>query len=170
MISECSWRWPGVVISTELVHFSEFAFVLFCYITNHLVTGLLRNCEFCFLKFSGNQKFTVSLRNSHLVFHVKVERSARGKFCLVVEILNGSFFWSLQVFIQADGLQHMVWVGLSISRLVRQKAKVLSLSKETNQNIEPQGSIPASIESFQNVFVCTVMLADSKDDRIKDSF
>ena len=90
------------------MHFSEFAFVLFCYITNHLVTGLLRNCEFCFLKFSGNQKFTVSLRTSHLVFHVKVERSARGKFCLVVEILNGSFFWSLQVFIQADGLQHMV--------------------------------------------------------------
>ena len=43
---------------------------------------------------------------------------------------------------------------------------VSSLSKETNQNIEPQGSIPAFIESFQNLSDCTVMLSDSKDDRI----
>ena len=46
---------------------------------------------------------------------------------------------------------------------------VTSLSKETNQNIEPQGTIPAFIESFQNVFDCTVVLEDSKDDRINDS-
>ena len=28
--------------------FSKFAFVLFCYITNHLMTGPLGNSEFCF--------------------------------------------------------------------------------------------------------------------------
>ena len=28
--------------------FSKFAFVLFCYITNHLMTGSLGNREFCF--------------------------------------------------------------------------------------------------------------------------
>ena len=28
--------------------FSNFAFVLFCYITNHLMTGPLGNSEFCF--------------------------------------------------------------------------------------------------------------------------
>ena len=49
--------------------YSKFAFVLFCYITNHLMTGPLRNSEFCFpwismfpstssretLRFSGNK-------------------------------------------------------------------------------------------------------------------
>ena len=49
--------------------FSKFAFVLFCYITNHLMTGPLGNSEFCFprismfpstssretLRFSGNK-------------------------------------------------------------------------------------------------------------------
>ena len=58
--------------------FSKFAFVLFCYITNHLMTGPLGNSEFCFprismfpstssreiLRFSGN-KFTVPLGTSH---------------------------------------------------------------------------------------------------------
>lgn len=45
---------------------------------------------------------------------------------------------------------------------------VTSLSKETNQNIEPQGAIPAFIESFQNVFDCTVVSEDSRDVRIND--
>ena len=50
-------------------HYSKFAFVLFCYITNHLMTGPLGNSEFCFprnsmfpstssretLRFSGNK-------------------------------------------------------------------------------------------------------------------
>ena len=44
-------RWPDVVagISTR---FSKFAFVLFCYITNHLMTGPLGNSEFCFPRIS----------------------------------------------------------------------------------------------------------------------
>jgi len=46
---------------------------------------------------------------------------------------------------------------------------VTSLSKETNQNIEPLGTIPAFIESFQNVFDCTVVLEDSKDVGINSS-
>lgn len=44
---------------------------------------------------------------------------------------------------------------------------VTSLSKETNQNIEPQGTIPRFIESFQNVFDCTVVLEDSNTVRVK---
>ena len=32
--------------------FSKFAFVLFCYITNHLMSGLLGNSEFCFPRIS----------------------------------------------------------------------------------------------------------------------
>ena len=60
--------------------FSNIAFVLFCYITNHLMTGPLGNSEFCFpwismfpstssretLRLSGREtKFTVPLGTSH---------------------------------------------------------------------------------------------------------
>ena len=52
-------RWPDVVAGIS-ARFSNFAFVLFCYITNQLMTGLLGNREFCFprismLRFSGNK-------------------------------------------------------------------------------------------------------------------
>ena len=61
-------RWPDVVAGIS-ARFSKFAFVLFCYITNHLMTGPLGNSEFCFprismfpltssretLRFSGNK-------------------------------------------------------------------------------------------------------------------
>ena len=44
-------RWPDVVAGIS-VRFSKFAFVLFCYITNHLMTGPLGNSEFCFPRIS----------------------------------------------------------------------------------------------------------------------
>ncbi|KAJ7384242.1 Putative lipoyltransferase 2, mitochondrial [Desmophyllum pertusum] len=40
---------------------------------------------------------------------------------------------------------------------------VTSLSKETKQTIQPQDTIPAFIESFQNVFDCTVVSDNGKD-------
>ena len=43
-------RWPDVVAGVS-ASFSKFPFVLFCYITNHLMTGSLGKSEFCF---SGN--------------------------------------------------------------------------------------------------------------------
>ena len=57
------------VVAGISARFSKFAFVLFCYITNHLMTGPLGNSEFCFprismfpstssretLRFSGNK-------------------------------------------------------------------------------------------------------------------
>ena len=60
--------WPDVVTGIS-ARFSKFAVVLFCYITNHLMTGPLGNSEFCFprismfpetksretLRFSGNK-------------------------------------------------------------------------------------------------------------------
>ena len=46
VIRACSWRWPDFVAGIP-ARFSKFAFVLFCYITNHLMTGPLRNSEFC---------------------------------------------------------------------------------------------------------------------------
>ena len=68
-------RWPDVVAGIS-ARFSKFAFVLFCYITNHLMTGPLGKSEFCFprismfpstssretLRFSGN-KIHCSPRN-----------------------------------------------------------------------------------------------------------
>ena len=44
-------RWPDVVPGFS-AHFSKFASVLFCYITNHLMTGPLGNSEFCFSQIS----------------------------------------------------------------------------------------------------------------------
>ena len=45
--------WPLLhVIAGISVWFSNFAFVLFCYITNHLMTGPLGNSEFCFPRIS----------------------------------------------------------------------------------------------------------------------
>ena len=44
-------RWP-VVVAEISARFSKFAFVLFCYITNHLKTSPLGNSEFCFLRIS----------------------------------------------------------------------------------------------------------------------
>ena len=44
-------RWPDVVAGIS-ARFSKFAFVLFCYITNHLMTGPLENGEFCFPRIS----------------------------------------------------------------------------------------------------------------------
>ena len=44
-------RWPDVVAGIS-ARFSKFAFVLFCYITIHLMTGPLRNSEFCFPRIS----------------------------------------------------------------------------------------------------------------------
>ena len=69
----------GLLLSLESQRvFSKFAFVLFCYIKNHLMAGPLGNGEFCFprismfpgrksketLRFEGN-KFTVPLGTSH---------------------------------------------------------------------------------------------------------
>ena len=57
-------RWPDVVAVIS-VRFSKFVFVLFCCITNHLMTGPLRNSEFCFPQISKHgdsqeTKFTLS--------------------------------------------------------------------------------------------------------------
>ena len=63
-------RWPDVVVGIS-AHFSKFAFVLFCYIKNHLMTGPLGNSAFvslesqCFPRLRLNEKFTVPLGTSH---------------------------------------------------------------------------------------------------------
>ena len=72
--------------------YSKFAFVLFCYITNHLMTGPLGNSEFCFprismfpstssretLRFSGN-KIHCSPRDQSLSVYYYMASSMRGQ-------------------------------------------------------------------------------------------
>ena len=43
--------WPDVVAGIS-ARFSKYAVVLFCYITNHLMTGPEGNSEFCFPRIS----------------------------------------------------------------------------------------------------------------------
>ena len=53
-------QWKQFTVTREMLtavagisaRFSKFAFVLFCYITNHLMTGPLGNSEFCFPRIS----------------------------------------------------------------------------------------------------------------------
>ena len=45
--------WPLLPVMAGIsAQFSNFAFVLFCYITNHFMTGPLGNSEFCFPRIS----------------------------------------------------------------------------------------------------------------------
>ena len=67
----CDQRWPDVDAGIS-ARFSKFASVLFCYITNHLMTGPMENSEFCFPQnsmfpstSSRETKFTVPLGTSH---------------------------------------------------------------------------------------------------------
>ena len=77
VIRACSWRWPDVVAGIS-ARFPKFAFVLFCYLTNHFMTGPLEISEFCFPRISmfprirlgkhwesRETKFTVPLGTSH---------------------------------------------------------------------------------------------------------
>ena len=81
--------------------FSKFAFVLFCYITNHLMTGPLGNSEFCFprismfpstssretLRFSGNKIHCSprdqSLSVNYVTCNVGTKSAAK---CTIVEL------------------------------------------------------------------------------------
>ena len=75
------------VIAGISAGFSNFAFVLFCYITNHLMTGPLGNSEFCFprismfpsassretLGFSGNKIYCSPRDQSLSVYYVRIK-------------------------------------------------------------------------------------------------
>ena len=106
-----------------------------------------------------------------------VERSGKGKYCLVVKIkwcfslvFTGvhTSGWITTHGIALSCNNDLSWFELFTPCGIEGKG-VTSLSKETNRDIEPQVTIPAFIESLQNVFDCTVVLEDSKDDRIDDS-
>ena len=85
LIRACGWRWPDVVAG--ILRFSKFALVVFCYMTNHLMTGPLGSSEFCVtrismllstlsretLRFSGN-KIHGSPRASHKVVIVTLSQ------------------------------------------------------------------------------------------------
>ena len=79
-------RWPDVVAGIS-VRFSKFAFVLFCYITNDLMTGPLGNSEFCVPRVStfpstSSRKILGFSRN-------KIHCSPRGHFLSVKRNKDG---------------------------------------------------------------------------------
>ena len=75
----CDQRWPDAVAGIS-AHFSKFAFVLFCYITNHLMIGPLGNIEIL------KKKFTVPLATNHEVLNVILRRGdiTHGNLCMWV--------------------------------------------------------------------------------------
>ena len=67
--------------------FQNFAFVLFCYVTNHLMTGPLGNSEFCFprnlnvsLDFVSGNKIHCSLRDQSLSVKCCMKNTTSFKF------------------------------------------------------------------------------------------
>ena len=103
--------WPDVVAGIS-AHFSKFAFVLFCYITNHLMTGPLGNSEFCFLqismfpstspqgtlRFSGNkiycsprdQSVSVNSNNSNnCIYDVSSAFFSCFTTCIIIKVIPG---------------------------------------------------------------------------------
>ena len=73
----CDRSWPDVVAGNS-ARFSKFAFVLFCYVTNHLMTGPLGNSEFCFSRISmfPETKIHCSPRGHQLSHLSKTDSSA----------------------------------------------------------------------------------------------
>ncbi len=69
-------RWPDVVAGIT-ARFSKFAFVVFCYITNHLMTGPLGNSEFCFPR---DQSLRATCCKDHL-YLCKIEKIDFLKIC-----------------------------------------------------------------------------------------
>ena len=110
--------------------FSNFAFVLFCYITNHLMTGPLRNSEFCFLwismflltsswetlRFLGNkihcspqdQSLSVSYTPASVLvlswtwFGWKVQEWHGEYDCEIENCLIRCAFWIADIYVQCD--------------------------------------------------------------------
>ena len=83
VISACSRRWPDVVARIS-PRFSKFAFVLFCFITNHLITGPLGNSEFCFPRISmfPSTSSRETLRFSRNKIHCSPRDQSLSVYCL----------------------------------------------------------------------------------------
>ena len=60
----CDQRWPDAVAGIS-ARYSKFAFILVCYVTNHLMTGPVGNGEFCFSRILMFPQFKVPLGTSH---------------------------------------------------------------------------------------------------------
>ena len=63
--------------------YSKFAFVLFCYITNHLMTGPLGNSEFCFPRISmfPSTSSRETLRFSGNIIHCSPRAQSLSVYC-----------------------------------------------------------------------------------------
>ena len=103
-------RWP-VVVAEISARFSKFAFVLFFYITNHLMTGPLGSSEFCFpariSMFPETKSFSFSPRR-RFVFQTEIS----GKY--IVLVLISRLFYFLSSLRRGD--QSTVFCIVSIGR------------------------------------------------------
>ena len=100
VIRACSWRWPDVVARVS-ARFSKFPFVLFCYITNQLLTSPLGNSGFCFPKGPVIQDLThvrrrrqgPCLLKSAFIFHFRSLHLVRSIIQCVCRYWNLSPRW-----------------------------------------------------------------------------
>ena len=87
--------------------YSKFAFVLFCYITNHLMTGPLGNSEFCFPRISmfPSTSSRETLRFSGNKIHCSPRDQSLSVYCFA------DLAWAQSV---AMGDEVITWTGHSV--------------------------------------------------------
>ena len=93
--------------------YSKFALVLFCYITNHLMTGPLGNSEFCFPRISmfPSTSSRVTLRFSGNKIHCSPRDQSLSVYCCTLAAtIQSTFYERNQLFY---GIQHRVFRFLS---------------------------------------------------------
>ena len=100
-------RWR-VVVAGISARFSNFAFVLFCYITNHLMTGPLGNSEFCFPRISmfPETKSKETLRFSGNKIHCSSRDQSLSVNCPICYIL---FSYKLVLMLFLSELFHLLY-------------------------------------------------------------
>ena len=78
--------------------FSIFAFVLFCYITNHLMTSPLGNSEFCFPRISvfPETKSRETLRFEGSKIHCSPRDQSLSVYCFVMFVTAVCVFISVE--------------------------------------------------------------------------
>ena len=94
-------RWSDVVAEIS-ARFSKFAFVLFCYITNHLMTGPNGNNEFCFPRIS------ISSRETLRFYLYKIHCSHRGQ-SLSVNYYIWDSLWKISLVESIQSIHNSLW-------------------------------------------------------------
>ena len=114
--------WPLLHLLAGIsARFSNFAFVLFCYITNHLMTGPLGNGEFCFPRISmfPSTSSRETLRFEGNTIHSSPRDQSLSVPYKVLVVLTMVFWCGKLALLAIDVYRVDDWIGLKKSFVIR---------------------------------------------------